>query len=203
MSQRLLSPDLDTAAALFFLVAAGIVFVPAVPWIEFYQEQRVEGEDISLLVESFGGTRAVSSIAGGVLSILAAGLLFGKRSLAGFWVAVLAFFSGVFTYALLHTTLTSEIAPERKQVLLPGWGISTFLLWMGVGLFLFFIHRWGAAIWVKGKQALAPVEERLKPDELESPSRSTWVVALILIVLMVVLVVSADPDDKVWKRMVR
>ena len=203
MNQRSFNLDLDTAAALFFLVAAGIVFVPAVPWIEFYQDQRVDGEEMSLLVESFGGTRAFSSLVAGVLAVLSAGLLFGKKSLAGFWVAVVSFFSGVFTYALLHTTLTSEIAPERKQVLMPGWGISTFLLWVWVGLTLFFIHRWGAAIWVKGSQAFAPVEAQLKSDELDPPARSTWVVALVLIVLMVFLVVSADPDDKVWKRMVR
>ena len=203
MTQRSFNTDLDTAAALFFLVAAGMVFVPAVPWIEFYQEQRVDGEEMSLLVESFGGLRAYSSVAAGVLSILAAGLLIGKQALVGFWVAVVAFFSGLFTYALLHTTLTTEIAPERKQVLMPGWGISSFLLWVGVGLVLFVVHRWGGVIWVKGTQALTPVEVRLKPHEQEAPSRSTWVVALLLIVLMVMLVVSADPNDKVWKRMVR
>ena len=185
------------------MVAAGIVFVPSVPWIEFYQEQRVDGEEVSLLVETFGGTRSLSSVVGGVLAIVSAALILGKKSLFGFWVAVVAFFSGVFTYALLHTTLTSEIAPERKQVLMPGWGISTFLLWISVGLLLFFVHRWGAAIWVKGTQAFAPVESRLKPDELDPPTRSTWVVAVALIVLLVMLVASADPDDKVWKRMFR
>ena len=203
MTQRAFNIDLDTAAALFFLGAAGIVFVPSVPWIEFYQDQRVDGEEVSLLVETFGGTRSLASVIGGGFAVLSAALLLGKKPLWGFWVAVMAFFSGLFTYALLHTTLTSAIAPERKQFLVPGWGISTFLLWIGVGLVLFFVHRWGAAVWVKGTQALAPIESRLKPEELEAPTRATWVVALVLMVLMVMLVASADPDDKVWKRMVR
>ena len=203
MKSRLLSFDLDLAAAVFFVVAAGFVFVPSVPWLEFYQEERVDGEEMHLLVEQFGGMRAISAVVGGVLALVAAGLVGAKKSLIGFWIGVWSFLSVVFTYALLHTTLTAEIAPERKQMLSPGWGISTFLLWMGVGLFLLFVHRWGAAIWVQMARAFAPVERRLKPDEMGAPSKASWVVAVVLFVLMVIFVISADPDDKVWKRMMR
>ncbi len=203
MNQRSFRFELDAAAAVFFLVAAGLVFVPVVPWVEFYQEQRIDGDEVTLLVSRFGGQVAWSAVVGGGLASVAAVLVFVKKPLAGFWVAVASFFSVLLTYAVLHTTLTAEIASERKQFLVPGWGLSTCLLWLGVGLFVFFIHRWGGAIWVGMQRGLAPVERRLTPDEVEAPSRATWMLAVGLLALVVILLVSADPDDKVWKRMFR
>ena len=200
--------ELDIAASLFFTVAASLVFVSGdvVPWLELYQEQTVSGEEMVLLVEEYGGNQARSATMGGGLALLAVVLVYFKRHLWSFWVAVCAFFSGVMTYALLHSSLTEELAPERKQALEPGWGISSFLLWMAVGIFLFFMHLWGESVWSRLKQGIEPVDAAAKEEASVDPvpvQRATWVVALVLLVLMVLFVASADPSDKVWKKMMR
>jgi hypothetical protein len=192
---------LDWAAAAFFLVAAGIVFFA--PWLEVYLEQTADGVDSYLMTESFGGLSAVSGVVAAALLLFSAGLVFAKMPLVAFWSGVLAFLSAVFTYALLHSTLAAELAPERKQELAPAGGISSNLLWSGVGLFLLFVHIWGDAVWVRFCEATAPVDARISPGDQPETSKATWVVALVLVVLMVVFVCSADPDDKVWKRMMR
>jgi hypothetical protein len=192
---------LDWAASAFFLVAAGIVFFA--PWLEVYVEQTVDGVDRFLVTENLGGLHAPSGVVAAALLVISAGLILARRPLIGFWLGVLAFLSAVFTYALLHSTLAAELAPERKQELAPGWGISANLLWSGVGLLLLFVHLWGAAVWARFCEAAAPVDVRLRPEDQPETSKATWVVALVLVVLMVVFVCSADPDDKVWKRMMR
>jgi hypothetical protein len=185
---------LDWAAAAFFLVAMGLVVLA--PWMEVYVEQEVDGVDGFLMVEQFRGLKAGSGVISALLSLVAAGLVLLRKPLVGFWLGVLAFLASVFTYALLHSTLAAELAPERKQELAPAWGISANLLWSGVGLFLLFVHLWGAGLWARIGGADAA------EDELPE-GRATWVVALVLVVLMVIFMVSADPNDKVWKRMMR
>jgi hypothetical protein len=192
---------LDWAASAFFLVAAGLVFFA--PWLEVYVEQTADGVDSFLMTERLGGLSAASGVVSAALLLFSAGMVLGRMPLVGFWSGVLAFLSAVFTYALLHSTLAAELAPERKQELAPGWGISANLLWSGVGLFLLFVHLWGDALWARACQAAAPVDARLSPEDQPETSKATWVVALVLVVLMVVFVCSADPDDKVWKRMMR
>jgi MFS family permease len=192
---------LDWAAVAFFLVALGIVLFA--PWMEVYVEQKVEGVDHLLMTDQFGGLRAGSGVMAGLFAVVAAALVLARKERTGLLCGAISFFSGLFTYALLHSTLAAELAPERKQELVPGWGISAFLLWVGVALFLLFVHLWGERLWVLLCGAFGPVEARLTPEEQPPTSRATWVVALVLVVLMVVFLCSADPDDKIWKRMMR
>lgn len=185
---------LDWAAAAFFLVAMALVVLA--PWLEVYVEQDVDGVDGFLMVERFRGLKAGSGVVSALLSFLAAGLVLLRKPLIGFWFGVLAFLSSVFTYTLLHSTLAAELAPERKQDLAPGWGISANLLWSGVGLFLLFVHLWGADLWAR----IGGVSES---EEDPAEAKATWIVALVLVVLMAIFISSADPSDKVWKRMTR
>ena len=192
---------LDWAAAAFLVVAVGIVAVA--PWVELYVEQRVDGVEGLVFVEGFGGLRTGSGLVAAVFALVSASLILAQRGRIGLFVGLLSFFSGVFTYALLHSTLAAELAPERKQELVPGWGISAFLLWVVVGLFLLFLHLWGEALWARLCGALAPVEYSETPADRPPPSRATWIVALVLVGLMVIFMCSANPDDKIWKRMWR
>jgi hypothetical protein len=192
---------LDRGAAAFFLVATGIVVLA--PWMEVYVEESVEGLEQFLLVENFTGLKAGSGVAAAFFATVAAGFVLIRQPLLGFWTAVLAFCSSVFTYALLHSTLAAELAPERKQELAPGWGISANLLWSGVGLALLFAHLWGDALWAKLCGASDSLELDNGGEEEPATSKATLVVALILVLLMVIFLWSADPDDKIWKRMMR
>ncbi len=192
---------LDRGAAAFFLVATGIVVLA--PWMEVYVEKSVEGVEQYLLVERFRGLKAGSGVAAALFSTLAAGLVLLRKPLFGFWTGVLAFCSSVFTYALLHSTLAAELAPERKQELAPDWGISANLLWSGVGLALLFVHLWGDELWAKLCGASGSLEPANGDEQEPVTSKATWVVALVLVLLMVIFLWSADPSDKVWKRMMR
>jgi hypothetical protein len=192
---------LDWGAAAFFLVATGIVVLA--PWMEVYVEKSVGDAEQFLLVERFRGLKAVSGVSAALLSTVAAGLVLLRRPLIGFWAGVVSFFSSVFTYALLHSTLAAELAPERKQELVPGWGISANLLWSGVGLALLFLHLWGDDLWAKLCGVSGSLEEGNSGEQEPVTSKATWVVALVLVLFMVIFLWSADPNDKVWKRMMR
>lgn|GEM_PF-4686030 len=187
----------DIAAAVFFVVAALLALIA--PWMELYVEQSVEGVEQFLLVEKYAGYTSGPLLGLAGLAIIGCGLvLIGFRTV-GFWVAVGGFLSGCFSYVLLNSTLPGTMSLERNESLEPAWGISTSLLWLMAGILLLLVHIWGPQLWEKLCLAMEPPPARTDAEQRGPASVSTWIAAILIVLVVAYCLYVSYPDDKGWK----